>query len=117
MSFDTQPRILAFPAQTMQAVLADESLHAPLPEAPLRPGSRMVPCICGGRDQTDAPLVLRALLYPGTAAVQPLSDGRFAYRGYWSLAVLDALAEGLYEAEELSDEQYAALLPVGDPAN
>jgi hypothetical protein len=114
MNFDTQPRILAFPAQTMQAVLADESLHAPLPEAPLRPGSRMVPCVCGGRDQTSDPLVLRALLYPGTAAVQPLSDGRFAFRGYWSLAVLNALAEEMYEGEELSDEQYAALLPAGE---
>jgi hypothetical protein len=117
MNFDSQPRILAFPTQTMQAVLADESLHAPLPEAPLRPGSRMVPCICGGRDQTDGPLVLRALLYPGTAAVQPLSDGRFAFRGYWSLAVLNALAEEMYEGEELSDEQYAALLPAGSPEN
>jgi hypothetical protein len=114
MNFDSQPRILAFPAQTMQAVLADESLHAPLPEAPLRPGSRMVACVCGGRDQTSEPLVLRALLYPGTAAVQPLSDGRFAFRGYWSLAVLNALAEEMYEGEELSDEQYAALLPAGE---
>lgn len=112
MSFDTQPRTLAFTAATMQAVLADESLHAPLPEAPLRPGSRVVPCVCGGRDQTGEPLVLRALLYPGTAQVTPLADGRFAFTGHWSLAVLAAMQSGEYVAEELTAEELAALLPV-----
>ena len=111
MSFDVQPRTLAFTAGTMQAVLADETLHHPLPEAPMRADSRMVPCVCGGRDQTDGPLVLRALLYPGTAQVTPLLDGRFAYTGYWSLGVLAAMESGVYEAEELTPEELVALLP------
>ena len=105
--FDKQPRVLAFDAAVIADVIADESLHAPLPEVPRRPNSRMVPCICGGRDQTDGPLVLRALLYPGTATVTPLTDGRVAYRGYWTLTVLAAVDE--YNAEELSDETFASL--------
>ena len=105
--FSKEPKALAFDAAVIADVLADESLHAPLPEVPRRPGSRIVPCICGGRDQTDGPLVLRALLYPGTATVTPLTDGRVAYRGYWTLAVLAAVDD--YGAEELSDEEFAAL--------
>ena len=37
----------------------------------------------------------------------PLTDGRVAYRGYWTLAVLAAVDD--YGAEELSDEEFAAL--------
>lgn len=111
--FSKEPKALAFDASVIADVIADESLHAPLPEVPRRPDSRMVPCICGGRDQTDGPLVLRALLYPGTATVTPLTDGRVAYRGYWTLAVLAAVDD--YGAEELSDEEFAALRYQPDP--
>jgi len=107
--FDKTPRVFAFSAETMQAVLADPAMHAPLPESPRRPDSEIVDCICAGRDQTDDPLVLRALLYPGTASVTPLTDGRLAYRGYWSIAVLDAANSGAITAEELTDEEFAAL--------
>lgn len=109
--FDTQPRIYAFSPATMEAVLADDSLKAPLPEVPLRPDSREVLCVCGGRDQTADPLVLRAMLYPGNATVTPLSDGRLAYRGYWSLAVLDAANSGAITAEELTVDEFNALRP------
>ena len=109
--FDTQSRIYAFDAATMEAVLADDSLKAPLSEVPLRPDSRQVMCLCGGRDQTADPLVLRAMLYPGNASVTPLTDGRLAYRGYWSNAVLDAANSGAITAEELSEEAFAALRP------
>ena len=109
--FDTQPRIYAFSGETMQQVLADPDLHAPLPEVPRRSDSRIVDCICGGRDQTDGPLVLRALLYPGTAAVTPLTDGRLAYRGYWSLAVIAAAEDGSIDADELTDQEFADLRP------
>ena len=107
--FDKKPRVFAFPEATMQAVLADPSMHAPLPESPRRPDSEIVDCICAGRDQTDGPLVLRALLYPGTASVTPLTDGRMAYIGYWTIAVLDAAYSGAIVAEELTDEEFAAL--------
>lgn len=99
----------------MEAVLADDSLKAPLPEVPLRPDSRQVMCLCGGRDQTADPLVLRAMLYPGTASVTPLTDGRLAYRGYWSIAVMNAANSGAIAAEELSKEAFFALLPQPDP--
>lgn len=113
--FDTQPRVFAFFEATMQQVLADSDLHAPLPEVPRRSDSRIVDCICGGRDQTDGPLVLRALLYPGTASVTPLSDGRLAYRGYWSLAVIAAADNGSIDADELTDKEFADLRPQPDP--
>jgi hypothetical protein len=109
--FDTQPRVFAFSEEMMQQVLADPELHAPLPEVPRRIDSRIVDCICGGRDQTDGTLVLRALLYPGTASVTPLTDGRLAYRGYWSLAVIAAAEDGSIAADELTDEEFADLRP------
>lgn len=109
--FDKTPRIYAFDAATMEAVLADDAMKAPLKEVPLRADSNEVLCVCGGRDQTDGALVLRAMLYPGNASVTALSDGRLAYRGYWTIAVLDAANSGVITAEELTDEAFAALLP------
>jgi hypothetical protein len=109
--FDNEPRVFAFSATTMHQVLADPDLHAPLPEVPRRSDSRIVDCICGGRDQTDGLLVLRALLYPGTASVTPLTDGKLAYRGYWSLAVIAAAEDGSIDADELTDQEFADLRP------
>lgn len=107
--FSKQPRIYAFTQQAVAAALADESIHAPLKTMPLRADSETIMCIAGGRDQTGGSLVLRALLYPGTATLTPLTDGRLAYRGYWTLAAIAAVEAGAIDASELTENEFAEL--------
>ena len=113
MHFETTLRIIAFPADVLgQFSALLDAYGADLPEAPARADSPTIRTLAGGRDQTDGPLILRALHLGTTAQPTPLSDGRLAFPGYWTIAAATALANGDIDgAEEITPEQFAALIP------
>ena len=113
MHFETQLRIVAFPAGILaQFPALLDAYGADLPETPARADSPIIRTLAGGRDQTHGPLILRALHLGTTAQPTPLSDGRLAFPGYWTIAAATALANGDIEgASEITPEQFAALLP------
>jgi len=58
--------------------------------------------------------VRRAGLSPSTVTARPLTDGRYAVAGYWSLALKAAWESGNVQAEELSEADLQALTPEPD---
>ena len=113
MHFETQLRIVAFPADILgQFSALLDAYGADLPETPARADSPMIRTLAGGRDQTEGPLILRALQLGTTAQPTLLTDSRLAFPGYWTIAAATALANGDIEgAEEITGSEYRALLP------
>lgn len=108
--YDTSDRIFAFPVSELQRLPElVASYGAELPDTPLKPDSLSARCIAGGKDQAEGPLVLRSLKHPTTATALPLTDGRFAASGYWSKAILAAVAAGDVTGEEITPAQLATL--------
>lgn len=110
--FDTTERVFAFPVSEL-ARLPElvASYGAELPDTLLKPGSPTTRCIAGGKDQSEPPLVLRSLKHPTTASALPLTDGRYAASGYWTNAILAAVAAGDVTGEEITPEELTALRP------
>lgn len=113
MHFETSPRIVAFPAALLGEFPALVAAYgADLPIVPARANSPTIRTLAGGRDQTDGPLTLRALDLGTTAQPTPLTDGRLAFPGYWTIAAATALTNGdIPGAEEITAEEFTALLP------
>jgi hypothetical protein len=111
MHFESTSRILAFPASAIGAAGHLTELYgAELPTVPLLPDSPVVRCLVGGLDR-EGSNDLRGLELGTTAITTPLSDGRHAYAGYWTVAAMEAVAQGIVEAEEITEEQFKSLLP------
>jgi hypothetical protein len=110
--FDTSPRFIAFsPSMLSEIPGLLEAYGAELPITPLDPQSPFTKCLAGGRDQSDDPLILRALALGQTAIPQTLTDGRLCFLGYWTLAALSAVTSGEVDAEEITEAEYRALQP------
>jgi len=73
----------------------------------------VVRTLLGHRDDM-CPDGLRAGLSPSTVTARPLTDGRYAVAGYWSLALKAAWESGNVQAEELSEADLQALTPEPD---
>ena len=107
--FDNAPRTFAFPLTELVRLDGLVTIYgADLPDVPKRTDSPTTRCLCGGLDREGSD-DLRSLDHPTTASTTPLTDGRHAYRAYWSLALLAALDSGDVTGEELTDAQLAAL--------
>lgn len=110
--FHSEDEIFAFPVSELARIGELVATYGGyLPEAPLKKAGKPVLCIAGCRDQTDGPLVLRALKYPVSANTMPLSDGRHAFVGYWSESIREAVNNGEVTAELLTEDQLNALRP------
>lgn len=109
--FDNAPRIYAFPVSELGNLAELVGTYgAELPDTPKDPASPTTRCLCGGLDREGSD-DLRALKLGTTATTIPLTDGRHAFLGYWTLAAVEAVQSGNIEAEEKSPEQFAALRP------
>ena len=101
--------MFAFPLSELARIAELVALYgADLPSCPKRSDSPSIRCICGGLDREESN-DLRAVSYPETAVTLPLTDGRHAFHGYWSLALLAALASGEVTGEEITLEQFESL--------
>lgn len=119
-NFSQAERILSFPAAMMTpenvTTLVTEC-GADLPATPLDPASETHRVIMGGLDRADSD-DLRALLLGITCQPTPLTDGRLAVKGYWSIVFEAAMATHplLADADWITDQQLAELRyqPSGD---
>lgn len=56
---------------------------------------------------------LRALRFPETVSLTELTDGRLAYTALWSVPILEAFQNGVFDGvQELNLEQLQELIPV-----
>jgi hypothetical protein len=109
--FETLPRILAFPVTQLASVsLLTDQLGAYLSATPAKPDSPQILCLAGGLDR-DGSTELRGLLLGQTATTTPLSDGRHAFSGYWTHSAIQAVTDDIVNAQELTQEQFALLIP------
>lgn len=110
-NFEKTPRIFAFPLSELARLSALVLAYgADLPLVPTKPDSPVIRCVAGGLDRAGSD-DLRGLDFPTTANALPLADGRFAFSGCWSLALVDALQSGVVTGEELSISQFQSLRP------
>lgn len=108
MSFGDTYRIIALPSDLVEPLF--EALLEQFGEA-LPDGDKIIITIGAHWDDT-AHTRKRAADHPTTITGTPLTDGRVAYRALWQS---DLMAEfdlhGIEGVEELTEEQFEALLP------
>ena len=108
MSFGDTYRIIALAPELVEPLFAQ--LLAQFGE-PLPDGDQQIVTIGGHWDDT-AHTRKRAASHPTTITGTLLTDGRIAYRALWQSDIEQLFdAHGIEGVEELTEEQFAALLP------
>lgn len=109
MNFETTERIVAVSPQAVETLFPQ--LLAQYGEA-LPDADRQVLTIGGHWDDGAKTRIRAASLTDGTITPQPLTDGRVAFRCLWQADLAAAFDAGeISGAEQLSEEQLAALIP------
>jgi hypothetical protein len=112
MSFDNTYRILAFPAALLQqAETFAGGYGAELSVSPLHPERGTIVTLVGHKDR-EGSNELRASGLMSSFSPIPLTDGRYAAGGYWSLAALAVIAD--FGVEEITQAQFDALKMQGE---
>jgi hypothetical protein len=101
--------IIAFPSSADFTTM-NAAYGTPLPLATLELSQGTAQTIIGSPD-VDGDAALRAGIIGETALPTTLTDGRLALSGTFSDALLAAIAAGTVAAQELTDAEFAALIP------
>jgi len=109
-NFETTERIIAVPAEAVGTMFPQllAQYGQELPDA-----GRNVLTIGGHWDDAQQTRIRAASLTDGTITGQPLTDGRLAFRCLWQSDLAAAFDAGeIPGAEQLTEQQLAALLPL-----
>jgi hypothetical protein len=108
MAFSTTFRTFAFPSDLVDQLPA---LIEQFGED-AQDGNETYKTICCGWDDTEHTR-MRALMFPTTASLADLIDGRKAYTALWVEGLLAAFEAGLFpDVQELTLEELQPLIPV-----
>lgn len=112
MSFESTPRIMAFPASEIASLATYRELYGDDLPVSAKSNAPQVKTLLGHSDGQSG--IIRAGAMPTTVSATQLTDGRYAVSGLWSLKLKEAWDAGDVVATELTLNEFMGLLPQPD---